>query len=307
MENSRSFNIQFVSNITGINPHTIRAWEKRYEAINPERDHNGRRLYNQKDIDRLNLLHDLVKVGNSISDIASLPSEELKSIHEQFVTPNDNQVEVNPNFDIQFSLQNIYMGLDFYKLDIIGHELSKAADSLNALDFALKFVEPIINKIRRLKQDGKLNINERASLFHLIKSDLMRKLFAQGNITNSGKSIIIGSARGQLNEIGALLTAILCKCNGYDIKYLGGNVPAQSLGEIANQFNINTIFIGLNYSYEAIIDQDEQNEYLQTVGDMLVGKSHILVGAYDQCFRLPYSNMECYDNFSDLNDRLIKI
>lgn len=307
METSRTFNIQFVSNITGINPHTIRAWEKRYEAINPERDHNGRRLYNQSDIDRLNLLHDLVKVGNSISDIASLPSEELKDIHEQFVTPNENKDELDPNFDVQFSLQNVYMGLDFYKLDIIGHELSKAADSLSSVDFALKFVEPIINKIRRMKQEGKLDINERASIFHLVKSDLMRKLFSQGNIKNTGKSIIIASARGQLNEIGALLTAILCKNNGYEIKYLGGNVPAKSLGEIANQFSINNIFVGLNYSYEAIIDQDEQNEYLQTVGDMLAGKTHILVGAYDQCFRLPYNNMECFDNFSDLNDRIIKI
>jgi DNA-binding transcriptional MerR regulator len=59
---NQTYNIQFVANITGINPHTIRAWEKRYQAILPQRDHNGRRLYSNSDIDRLSTLHKLVKM-----------------------------------------------------------------------------------------------------------------------------------------------------------------------------------------------------------------------------------------------------
>jgi len=304
---NRSFNIQFVSNITGINPHTIRAWEKRYEAINPERDHNGRRLYSQPDIDRLSLLHDLVKVGNSISDIAHLPSAELQTIHGQFVKPNKIEDKVDPNFDVHFALQNIYMGLNFFKLDVIGHELSKAADSLSAIDFALKVIEPVVTKIRKLKQEGKLDLQERSSIFHIIKSEMMKKLFSSQNSKNKGKSIIIASAVGQLNEIGSLVTAILCQNKGYEIKYLGGNVSSKAVAEITSQFNSDVVFIGLNYSYETIIGQDEQTQYLETIGEMLTDKTKILVGAFDQCFRLPYGNMECYDTFVNLNERLNSI
>lgn len=304
MDSTRSFNIQFVSNITGINPHTIRAWEKRYDAIHPERDHNGRRLYSQTDIDRLNLLHDLVKVGNSISDIAHLASEELLEIHQQFVKPTQKQVKVDPNFDIHFSLQNIYMGLDFYKLDVIGHELFKAADSLNAQDFALKIIEPLVTKIRKLKQEKKLDVEERAPIFHLVKSQLMRKLFSNDNSNGSSKTIVIAAAQGQLNEIGALVTAILCQNNGYDIKYLGGNVKAKSVGEIISQFEIDSVFLGLNYSYEAVISQGEQLKYLEELGEMVSDKTNILVGAFDNCLPLPYANMQCFDTFVRLNERL---
>lgn len=303
METTRSFNIQFVSNITGINPHTIRAWEKRYDAIHPERDHNGRRLYSQSDIDRLNLLHDLVKVGNSISDIAHLSSEELSDIHQQFVKPVTQEVKADPNFDVHFSLQNIYMGLDFFKLDVIGHELFKAADSLSPQDFALKIIEPVVTKIRRLKQDKKLDVEERAPIFHLIKSELMRKLFSS-NANPGGKTIVIAAAQGQLNEIGSLVTAILCLNKGFNIKYLGGNVKAKALGEVISQFNIETAFVGLNYSYEAIISPTEQSEYLQVLGDMINEKSKILVGAFDNCLPLPYDNMKCFDTFVNLNERL---
>lgn len=307
MDSTRSFNIQFVSNITGINPHTIRAWEKRYDAIHPERDHNGRRLYSQTDIDRLNLLHDLVKVGNSISDIAHLPSEELQDIHHQFIKPTTQEVKADPNFDIHFSLQNIYMGLDFFKLDVIGHELFKAADSLNAQDFALKIIEPLVTKIRKLKQDKKLDVEERAPIFHLIKSELMRKLFSSTNPNPSGKTIVIASAPGQLNEIGSLVTAILCQNKGYNIKYLGGNVKAKTVGEIIAQFEINTVFLGLNYSYEAIFSQSEQISYLETLGEMVSDKTNILVGAFDNCFTLPYANMQCFDTFVNLNERLAMV
>ena len=54
------YSIQFVANVTGINPHTIRAWEKRYGVTNPVRDKNGRRLYSDNEIQRLDLLNKLV-------------------------------------------------------------------------------------------------------------------------------------------------------------------------------------------------------------------------------------------------------
>ena len=79
------YSIQFVSNVTGINPHTIRAWEKRYGATKPVRDKNGRRLYSDGEIHRLDLLNKLVGYGNNISDIAYMGVEELNEVYEELV------------------------------------------------------------------------------------------------------------------------------------------------------------------------------------------------------------------------------
>ena len=47
------FNIQVASQLSGVASATIRAWEKRYNAVVPERGDNKHRLYSEKDIEIL--------------------------------------------------------------------------------------------------------------------------------------------------------------------------------------------------------------------------------------------------------------
>ena len=75
------YSIQVVSNITGIGVHTLRAWEKRYKAVVPERSENGRRMYKDSDVEKLKLLAELCSIGNQIGTIANLSIEELKKAH----------------------------------------------------------------------------------------------------------------------------------------------------------------------------------------------------------------------------------
>ena len=43
--------IRAVANLTGINPVTLRAWERRYNLITPKRTPKGHRLYSENDIE----------------------------------------------------------------------------------------------------------------------------------------------------------------------------------------------------------------------------------------------------------------
>jgi hypothetical protein len=45
------FPIREVSRLTGVNPVTLRAWERRYGLIQPTRTESGHRLYSLADID----------------------------------------------------------------------------------------------------------------------------------------------------------------------------------------------------------------------------------------------------------------
>ena len=59
--------------MTGLSPHLIRIWEKRYSAVAPERTDTNRRLYSDAEIERLNLLRLATRAGHSIGNIAKLP------------------------------------------------------------------------------------------------------------------------------------------------------------------------------------------------------------------------------------------
>jgi DNA-binding transcriptional MerR regulator len=75
------FNIQVASQLSGVASATIRAWEKRYNAVIPDRAENKHRLYSEKDIEKLALLFKLTELGQGIGKIAHLDLNELKDIY----------------------------------------------------------------------------------------------------------------------------------------------------------------------------------------------------------------------------------
>ena len=60
------FPIREVSRLTGVNPVTLRAWERRYGLIQPTRTDSGHRLYSQADIDAAGKLAGDMKQKGSI-------------------------------------------------------------------------------------------------------------------------------------------------------------------------------------------------------------------------------------------------
>lgn len=67
-----------VASLTGLPAGTIRAWERRYGMLNPERTDGGFRLYTEDDIKRLSLIQRLRAHGEPISAIANLDMEDLR-------------------------------------------------------------------------------------------------------------------------------------------------------------------------------------------------------------------------------------
>lgn len=77
-EQQSYYKIGAVSRITGIGSETLRAWERRYEAVIPSRTESGDRNYSREDVAKLLLLKSLVDSGISIGTIAGLSAEQLK-------------------------------------------------------------------------------------------------------------------------------------------------------------------------------------------------------------------------------------
>ncbi len=69
------FPIRVVAQLTGINPVTIRAWERRYGLVRPSRTPGGHRLYSQVDVERLRAASRLVARGVSISGASRMLHE----------------------------------------------------------------------------------------------------------------------------------------------------------------------------------------------------------------------------------------
>jgi MerR family transcriptional regulator, light-induced transcriptional regulator len=74
------FTIGVLSRLTGINPGTLRIWERRYQIASPIRSGaRDKRMYTQSDVDRLALVKILVDGAHPVSSVAQLSIDELRS------------------------------------------------------------------------------------------------------------------------------------------------------------------------------------------------------------------------------------
>ena len=79
-ETQPTYSIGVVSRLTGINPETLRVWERRYQMAVPARSGARKsRFYSQQDVDRLALVKVLVNAGHPVSSLARLSANELRA------------------------------------------------------------------------------------------------------------------------------------------------------------------------------------------------------------------------------------
>src|SRR5690606_41319884 len=64
--------IRDVARLTGVNPVTLRAWERRYGLIQPQRTPKGHRLYTREDIERVEQVLQWLNRGVPVSQVREL-------------------------------------------------------------------------------------------------------------------------------------------------------------------------------------------------------------------------------------------
>ncbi len=131
------YKIGAVSKITGIGTETLRAWERRYQAVVPSRSESGDRVYSSEDLSKLFLLKNLTEAGNSIGTIARLPLDELKTKWEKSVQLSElssssnsfysnNELSKSQNCRVlllgeDFPLRVLDGMSDFNGIELLGH------------------------------------------------------------------------------------------------------------------------------------------------------------------------------------------
>ncbi|PTT27578.1 MerR family transcriptional regulator [Pseudomonas sp. HMWF021] len=80
LEREELFPIREVSRVTGVNPVTLRAWERRYGLIQPTRTESGHRLYSMTEIERVHSIVEWIDRGVAVSKIGKIlaKTEPLK-------------------------------------------------------------------------------------------------------------------------------------------------------------------------------------------------------------------------------------
>jgi len=86
--------IREVSRLSGVNSVTLRAWERRYGLLVPQRTESGHRLYSMRDIDRVRAIVNWIARGVPVSKVATIIDRQVMPTLSLATTPQiDNQAE----------------------------------------------------------------------------------------------------------------------------------------------------------------------------------------------------------------------
>ena len=270
-----NYSLSFVCRHLGISPHLLRAWEKRYQCIQPSRKANGRRVYTENEILHLSYLVALTKQGHSISDIARLPFSKLKlALGKELLFNAEKKIADTP----KTTIFNLLLALEHYNLEIIDHELKILKVTNSPLELVFDYLLPLIQKLGEKVAKGEMGIDQEHALSSLIRSHFYSEI-SQANTKSlqTQKRFILTTPEGELHEFGILLAALILKGLGHDFYYLGPNLPAKALVYAQEGLKSSTIILGcsLNYAHQ----QEKFKKYINEL-KQLPPHVEVIVGGH---------------------------
>ena len=223
-----SFPIQAVAERTGLTPHVIRAWERRYGAIKPERSPGKHRLYSEAEIERLVILNRAVRSGHSIGKIATLPTADLSALIANHPAPE--RVEIAPGLEDAGAALRDEAIAAVRHFDSTGLEatLRRALVSLGHQGLLKLAVAPLAQEVGDRWRSGDLTAAHEHFFTAAMKAflgDVTRQLTTPVHAPR----IIVTTPAGQLHELGALMAAATATNLGWRAIYLGANLPSHEI------------------------------------------------------------------------------
>ena len=109
------FPIREVSRLTGVNPVTLRAWERRYGLIQPTRTDSGHRLYSQADIDAVRSILAWIERGVAVSKVGSILAKSTSS--RSVTAPAYDEVSTDDWSQWQDQVRNALQNFDEPRLE----------------------------------------------------------------------------------------------------------------------------------------------------------------------------------------------
>lgn len=259
------FSISQLEKFSGIKAHTIRIWEQRYNALQPNRSEGNTRYY---DNDQLRRLLNIVSLSNrdyKVSELCVMPDQQLFKL----VWELENEIENKP--EEYFISQLILAGVsydDSYFDKIFSHTLLR----YGMKNTYLKVIYPVLVRTGLMWACDNLPIANEHFISNLFRQKLFTAIDALPPSKPESDSWLLFLPENEFHEVGLLLAHYLIRLSGKKVIYLGGNVPTQSVVAAAKEISCDHILLFLvhrnsdpeirNYLTELNTNFKEKNIYV---------------------------------------------
>jgi DNA-binding transcriptional MerR regulator/methylmalonyl-CoA mutase cobalamin-binding subunit len=215
------FPIRVLAERTGVGASTLRAWERRYNLLTPQRTPKGHRVYTEKDVRIVERILELLHEGHSLPSIAK--QKHLRQQPAEGVEPGLNMGGIWREY-----LQNTLRAIGDFSHERVEAVFNEAS-SLYPIDMVTeRLIEPTLMALGDAWQSNPTGIAEEHFYTSWVRNRLGAR-FHHGYSQANGARILCACLPGDYHEIGLMLFALAAQSRGYSVLYFGPDLP---LGQV---------------------------------------------------------------------------
>ncbi len=232
------YTIKHAAELTGVPVATLRAWERRYSVVSPQRTDGGYRLYDDDALDRLRAMRDLVDagwaprqaadevrarrlaLGEPVAADAAQSSPGGAGLRAPAVVPAAALASAGPDDDLVVACRT----LDPLRVSAVLDQRFARGSFESVVD---DWLMPALSAVGHAWERGEVS----TAAEHLVAHAVLRRLaaaFEAAGTGTRGPRIVIGLPPGGRHELGALAFAVAARRAGLAVTYVGADLPQES-------------------------------------------------------------------------------
>ncbi|MCU0073112.1 MerR family transcriptional regulator [Pseudomonas koreensis] len=221
LEREELFPIREVARLTGVNPVTLRAWERRYGLIQPTRTESGHRLYSMTDIERVRSIVDWIDRGVAVSKVGKIlaKTEPMKVLAH--IIPDD-LVQAD-YLQWQEQVQQAVSSFDDQLLDrVYGQIFSSYALPVVFQDILMPLWLQMLQR-----QDAFGQTSEWLFFDGFLRAKVLQRIVVLRG--SQPRKVIVSALAGQCRELELLVAALFLSGNDAGVRVLTTGQPFDEL------------------------------------------------------------------------------
>lgn len=239
-DNEVFYPIGVVERDTGIGRDTLRIWERRYGFPTPRRNERGERIYDERQLRRLQRIRRLLDQGLRPGKLVGLDEPALASMEADFRNEAD---EIDPAIAVMLEAARTDNAWQLEEL------LAQRYQAQGLRQFILQTMAPLLHGVGEQWAAGHLQVYQE----HFISAQLLgftNTLIARlPEPSTSTAPVLLATLPGEQHTLGLLMVSALLIEQGISTINLGAEMPMDQLVQAVSQFHARTVGLSFSAAY----------------------------------------------------------
>nr|WP_299246168.1 MerR family transcriptional regulator [uncultured Halomonas sp.] len=223
--------IREVSRLTGVNSVTLRAWERRYGLIRPQRTPKGHRLYARQDIERIERILQWLNRGVPVSQV-----------HDLLDQPDSRDIPVPEAGDWPCQREQLILAVEALDLERL-ETLYNQALALYPVSICLhELWQPAVLQLEERWSGQTGGLLQQRLLEGFLRTRIGTRTY-HANLVNHGPQLLITRISEESGALWPLLFTLAAIDAGYRVLLLDTSLTVGELGLAVNRLHLSALVL----------------------------------------------------------------